>query len=206
MFGRAGHDGCSDDEIWKSLSDAIASGAEYNSNEPRSFSRCLPGTRVGLLEKLSMDMNREGEGKMIWLFGESGSGKSSVAHTLADQLQGQDQLAATFFFSRSSTHRSDTKRVLLTLAYQIGLPPSHIPAKELIIKAIRDNPQLLCDDKPRDQRFEKLIKAPLTSLRFNWTTQKKMIVDALDEGGSRNEIKPMLLALGIPIFQYLMYL
>ncbi|EIW78315.1 hypothetical protein CONPUDRAFT_28344, partial [Coniophora puteana RWD-64-598 SS2] len=93
-----------------------------------------------------------------WLFGGSGSGKSSVAYTTAERLRSRDQLAATFFFSRKDTYRSGTDRVFFTLAYQIGL--LHHIAKAAIIKAIRHDPDLLSPHKYHLDQFNKLLVEP----------------------------------------------
>ncbi|EIW79958.1 hypothetical protein CONPUDRAFT_155346 [Coniophora puteana RWD-64-598 SS2] len=181
---------------WERLSHAKATGAEYDSNERRSFSQCLPGTRQELLTKLGKAMNEEA-GQVIWLFGESGSGKSSVAHTIARQLSTQNQLAATFFFSRRRTHadRSDANLVFPTLAYQIGL--LHLRARSAVVKAITDDPELLSNLKSRTDQFEHLVKAPLRSLQHVWAIPRKVIIDAVDEvvTGDRGSLESLVCSL-----------
>ncbi|EIW78332.1 hypothetical protein CONPUDRAFT_108158, partial [Coniophora puteana RWD-64-598 SS2] len=149
------------EDAWRRLHGQIAQGAEYDSNERRPFSQCLPGTRVELLKTLEASLIRQ-DSKIVWLFGGSGSGKSSVAYSTADRLRSRDQLAATFFFSRKEVSRSSTDYVFLTLAYQIGL--LHHRAKEAIIKAIRHDPDLLSPHKSRRDQFIKLLAEPLREL------------------------------------------
>ncbi|EIW85941.1 hypothetical protein CONPUDRAFT_160858 [Coniophora puteana RWD-64-598 SS2] len=113
-------DQATDDQVWAKLASVKAAGAEFNSeNESRTFSRCLEGTRAQLLDTLCTSMER-GDRKLLWLFGEAGSGKSSVAYTVADRLRRKDHLAATFFFSLKHTDLNDTSLIYITLAYQIG--------------------------------------------------------------------------------------
>ncbi|EIW79962.1 hypothetical protein CONPUDRAFT_126402 [Coniophora puteana RWD-64-598 SS2] len=140
-------------------------------------------------------MVTEEDNRIVWLFGESGSGKSSVAYTLAKQLSAQDKLAATFFFSRTHADRSDTSLVFLTLAYQIGL--LHPRAKDIIAKAINNDPELLSSAKCRSDQFEHLVKAPLKSLRLVWETPRKIVLDAIDEGvtSDRASLEPLILAM-----------
>ncbi|EIW81928.1 hypothetical protein CONPUDRAFT_152823 [Coniophora puteana RWD-64-598 SS2] len=115
--------------------------AEYDSNERRPFSECLPGTRVELLDTLeqaltkkSMQIPEEGrrmipggrvevqgsqehaiaDRKIVGLFGDSGSGKSSVAYSTAERLRSQHRLATTLSFSRKRFSRSNTDYVFLT--------------------------------------------------------------------------------------------
>ncbi|EIW79954.1 hypothetical protein CONPUDRAFT_38307, partial [Coniophora puteana RWD-64-598 SS2] len=153
-------------------------GAEYNANENRSFSRCLPETRVELLDNLCTSMQGT-DRKVIWLFGEAGSGKSAVAYTVADRLRTSKRLAATFFFSRNHTDLNNTNLLYLTLAYQIG--SLHFRAKQAIIHALREDPELLSDKKSRADQFERLIKEPLKTLRLVWQTKRILILDAADE-------------------------
>ncbi|EIW79949.1 hypothetical protein CONPUDRAFT_41861, partial [Coniophora puteana RWD-64-598 SS2] len=114
-----------------------------------------------------------------WLLGESGTGKSSVAHSISQQLNEQERLAATFFFSRRQERRNIPGHVFLDIAYQIGCQHPH--AKEVIIQAIENDPGLLHSGHPLEEQFEKLVKEPLRALRFSWTKPRTIVLDALDE-------------------------
>ncbi|EIW74661.1 hypothetical protein CONPUDRAFT_159953 [Coniophora puteana RWD-64-598 SS2] len=142
-----------------------------------------PGNRLTLLRTLK-DLVADDRRKIIWISSESGSGKSTVAHALADELRGEGRLAGTFFFSRKYIKRSTFDHVLHTLAYQLGL--HHPRAKEIIIKAISDDPALLSSEKSRNDLIEKLIIEPLRQLAVIWKGEVGMsiILDALDEGTS----------------------
>ncbi|EIW75028.1 hypothetical protein CONPUDRAFT_169884 [Coniophora puteana RWD-64-598 SS2] len=153
----------SNHEDWKNLARECAQGAIYDSSERLPHSKCLPNTRVS---------------------SESGSGKSTIMHTLADELRQEGTLAGTFFFSRKHTKRSTFERVILTFAYQLGL--QHHFAQEVIMKAIHDDPALLSSEKsPRDQ-LEKLVIEPLRAMAHIWKDKggASLILDALDEGTS----------------------
>ncbi|EIW80247.1 hypothetical protein CONPUDRAFT_32387, partial [Coniophora puteana RWD-64-598 SS2] len=139
-------------------------GGIYDSNERQPHAKCLPGTRTELLQSLTALVNEGNTDtrKIIWLSGESGSGKSVIAHTLADQLRQEGELAGTFFFSRKHTKRSTFNRFFLTIAYQLGL--QHPLAQGLIMKAISDDPALLTPEKSRLDQLEKLVALPLKQL------------------------------------------
>ncbi|EIW80758.1 hypothetical protein CONPUDRAFT_166178 [Coniophora puteana RWD-64-598 SS2] len=168
---------------WNKLAQEIAVGAVYDSNERQPHSKCLPGTRVRLLEALHQHVGDPAR-KIVWLSGESGCGKSTVAHTLAEELRRADKLAGTFFFSRKHTKRSTFDHVILTLAYQLGL--HHPQAREVIAKAISDDPSLLSTERSHRDQLEALVIAPLKELAFIWKersqTGMSIILDALDEG------------------------
>ncbi|EIW74932.1 hypothetical protein CONPUDRAFT_112863, partial [Coniophora puteana RWD-64-598 SS2] len=178
---------------WNKLAHECAQGAIFNSAERLPHSRCLPNTREGLLKDLKsliLDQRR----KIVWLSGDSGSGKSTVAHTFAEELQRKDKLVATFFFSRKHTKRSTFNHFLLTIAYQLGL--HHPRALEVIMKAISDDPALLSSQKSRNDQFEKLFIAPLQHLAMIWRGKigMSLIVDALDEGttSGTSHIEPFI--------------
>ncbi|EIW79007.1 hypothetical protein CONPUDRAFT_59481, partial [Coniophora puteana RWD-64-598 SS2] len=151
----------SDDDVWRMLAHQIAPGAEYNSPERQPFPMCLPGTRVKALDTLETVLTQT-DRKVVWFFGGPGSGKSSIAYSIADRLRSQNRLAATFFFSRKHLNRSNTDRVFLTIGYQIGL--LHHQAKSRIIRAIRHDPTLLESHKSRGDQLERLVAEPLRSL------------------------------------------
>ncbi|EIW74922.1 hypothetical protein CONPUDRAFT_66762, partial [Coniophora puteana RWD-64-598 SS2] len=173
---------------WEKLTQVCAIGAVYDSREREPHSKCFEGTRVELLQSLRNIVEESGpeNKKMVWVSGESGSGKSTVAHTFADELRQQKKLAGSFFFSRKHTKRSTFDLVPLTLAYQLGL--HHHRAREIITKAIADDPGLLTPEKSRQDQLEKLVIEPLKQLALTWGKTKGMalIFDALDEGTTRD--------------------
>ncbi|EIW74816.1 hypothetical protein CONPUDRAFT_36412, partial [Coniophora puteana RWD-64-598 SS2] len=119
--------------------------------------------------------------KIIWMAGESGSGKTTIAHTFADELREKGKLAGTFFFSRKHAKRSTFDHVLLTLAYQLGL--QHPRTHEIIMRAISDDPALLAPEKSYYDQLEKLIIEPLRHLAQvrRGEAGLSLILDALDE-------------------------
>jgi hypothetical protein len=60
-------------------------------------------------------------GRIFWLNGLAGTGKSAVARTIADCAQKQGRLAATFFFSRNSADTREPSAIIPTIAYQTAL-------------------------------------------------------------------------------------
>ncbi|EIW74381.1 hypothetical protein CONPUDRAFT_170111 [Coniophora puteana RWD-64-598 SS2] len=169
---------------WQKLAQECTQGAAYDSNErqPHSGSKCLPGTRIELLRTIKA-ATEDGRRKILWISGEPGSGKSTVAHTVADSLREEGRLAGTFFFSRMNGRRSTFDFVLLTFAYQLGL--QHHRAREVITKAIADDPALLAPEKSRLDQLDRLVIQPLRILASVWGRTghgMSLVMDALDEG------------------------
>jgi pantothenate kinase-related protein Tda10 len=77
--------------------------AAYNSAERQSeeASICLEGTRTRVLKKIERWVRGDGL-PTIWLTGPAGSGKSTIAHTVAKQCDENSprNLAFSYFFSR----------------------------------------------------------------------------------------------------------
>jgi hypothetical protein len=92
----------------------------WNSKGMDGIPMCLAGTREGVLGEIEDWLNRPGGG-VYWLTGVAGSGKTTIAHTLAKSLAERDRLGASFFCSRDQTSRSDLKQILPTLAYQLAI-------------------------------------------------------------------------------------
>jgi len=80
---------------------------------------CLPGTRTTLLNEL-LDWVRSDSQPIFWLSGAAGTGKSSVANTLAEKLDELKLLGAFFRFSRSITGITP-KELFGSIAFQLAL-------------------------------------------------------------------------------------
>jgi hypothetical protein len=83
---------------------------------------CLAGTRQKLLADLftwfdDVDPARE---RVFWLNGLAGTGKTTVARTIASHAHKQGRLAAAFFFSRNIAVTRSPSAILPTIAYQLA--------------------------------------------------------------------------------------
>jgi len=58
---------------------------------------------------------------MLWMYGPSSVGKSSIAHTISRMCHDEGLLAASFIFSRSVAGLNTEKHFMATIAYQISL-------------------------------------------------------------------------------------
>ncbi|KAF9042337.1 hypothetical protein BJ165DRAFT_264388 [Panaeolus papilionaceus] len=129
------------------------------------------------------------EDAIFWLNGPAGAGKTAIAKSLAESLEGT-ALAASFFFWRTDPGRSDERSLIPTLAYQLI---QAIPTlKPFVEKQIKDDPALF--EKTLSQQLRLLIINPIVSLkqacpRLDLATLPRLIIiDGLDEcGGMRND-------------------
>src|SRR4051794_3002651 len=79
-------------------------GAAFNSrrkgNDSPEHTECIPGTRVDILQRIATWSKSSSGAYTFWLSGMAGTGKSTIARTIARELQAQNCLGASFFFSR----------------------------------------------------------------------------------------------------------
>ncbi|KAF3153513.1 hypothetical protein TWF225_001947 [Orbilia oligospora] len=146
--------------------------------------KCHPETRKELLHEIK-EWARDPQGKSIfWLNGMAGAGKSTIARTIAESFDENDdfQLGATFFFNRGENERNSATLVFTTIAVQLS---ERVPALVPHIKtAIKEKPKIATG--PLEQQFEMLILQPLTKLRQN-SKALIFVIDALDECGEGRE-------------------
>jgi hypothetical protein len=91
-------------------------------NASNASDMCLAGTREQLLLDLAawfndLDPARE---RVFWLNGLAGTGKTTVARTIAGRAYQQGRLAAAFFFSRNIAATRAPSAIIPTIAYQLA--------------------------------------------------------------------------------------
>ena len=77
---------------------------------------------MAVLEEIESWAKSGREGKnILWVHGPAGAGKSAIAQTVAETCTRDDELAASFFFSRTVASRNALKYFFPTIAIQIAL-------------------------------------------------------------------------------------
>jgi len=129
----------------------------------------------------------EPEAIFLWLCGDAGAGKSSIAQSLCAQLAQEGQLLGSFFFWRNDPERSTHIALVATLFYQavIALPG----LGDLVAAVVEQDPAI----------FNKHFKIQLISLLINpintliSTTDinpssipSVIVIDGLDECSGRD--------------------
>ncbi|KAF2818070.1 hypothetical protein CC86DRAFT_435377 [Ophiobolus disseminans] len=78
----------------------VATGASFDSHSEEHNARCLPNTRTELLDAITTWANNKGSKPIFWLSRMAGTGKSTIARTVAKLFASRDQLGASFFFKK----------------------------------------------------------------------------------------------------------
>ena len=96
---------------------------------------------------------------------------------MAERCEKDATLAASFFFYRTKSDRSNARRIFPTIAYQLTkFIPSTKPA---IMRTLRSDLSIL--DKSLREQLQMLIIRPLVTLAEPLCTIMTVIIDALDE-------------------------
>lgn len=173
---------------------SYAKHAQYDSNIVRRG--CLEGTREGVLKdaydwieasseeaekaiqaaKVGRATSVEGPGHFLWISGLAGTGKTTIAYSLAEKYTKDDRLGANFFCSRSDAECSDPNNIFVTIVRQ--LCQFYAPYKEKVAAALGKNPDIATAGPLR--QFRTLILEPLKELKGVFPVCV-IIIDALDE-------------------------
>lgn len=155
----------------------FAKGAQFDSFEDQHEGECLSGTRTELLQQVQ-DWGRSSDKCIFWLSGMAGTGKSTIARTVARSFKKDGILGASFFFKRGEGDRGSAAKFFSTIVKQLAV---HIPQMVTgVRKAIEDDPAVL-GSSLREQ-FNKLMLQPLLAVDHGEAMNSTVIViDALDE-------------------------
>ncbi|KAG8915462.1 hypothetical protein FRC02_004515, partial [Tulasnella sp. 418] len=177
----------------------VADASFDSQSRATTISRCFEGTRTELLQTIYNWADDPGSKSIYWLCGLAGTGKSTIAQTVAEGFDERGVLGASFFFSRGVEKRDDPRFTFPTIAYQLGCFNDTFGAR--IADSLRRHPSA-CDAILRTQ-LEKLIVGPLQDVDRG-PPVVIIVLDALDECSDKQLVKEMLALLvsAIPKFPF----
>jgi hypothetical protein len=125
---------------------------------------------------------------LFWLSGMAGTGKSTIANTVARDYFERGRLAASFFFSRGSGDACNASKFVATVALQLAV---HIkPLQRHICDVIEHS--MIASLSLTDQ-WRQLVLGPLSKLDDDNTHPSYVIViDALDECEGENYVQTII--------------
>jgi WD40 repeat protein len=167
----------------------VALDAAFNSFNNQHESICLPDTRVELLQEIAEWVAGDDDSCVWWLNGIAGTGKSTIARTIARKHHDMGNLGASFFFSRGGGDHGSANKLVTTLARQLA---NRVPsAKRSICEAVVEHTDIT-EYSLRDQ-WDQLILKPLSKLDKNSSPPIILLVlDALDECDSERDIRALV--------------
>src|SRR5262249_48845134 len=138
---------------------------------------CLPDTRVDVLREIYNWADGQDERCIFWLNGWAGTGKSTIARTVARRYYEQKRLGASFFFSKGGGDVGHAGKFVTSIAVQLAndIPP----LRGHICNAIME-----CSDivtRSLSDQWNQLVLTPLSKLDGKSCPSYVLVVDALDE-------------------------
>lgn len=199
--------GCIQREIYANTTqvlEIVATEAEKNllynhlksatgATHPDSSLQCLEGTRKQVINDIFDWVLDPENASILWLHGHPGCGKSTLSHTIACNLDGENKLGGSFFCKRDDSSLSDPRRLLPTLAYKLALKSAWY--RKCLCKSL-ENKDISVEMSVMDQ-YEHLFgrvsqqegNSCDNSMSQNIYT---IVIDALDECGDEYTRKDLL--------------
>jgi WD40 repeat protein len=117
----------------------------------------------------------------------AGTGKSTIARTIARDYSREERLAASFFFSRGNGDVSHARQLFTTIAWQLANISSTL--KNHICKAIAKQKDIA--SRTLEDQWNQLIFGPLSKLKSPQSSLV-LVIDALDECQGDDDIRLIL--------------
>ena len=149
---------------------------------------CLRGTRETVLGEIESWIKEFDKSPIFWLNGLAGTGKSTIAQTIAEHIFAEGLLGASFFCSRDFEDRSDLHFIFPTLAFQLAHKYPHF--RSHLIPLLQSNPDIV--DESLCSQMERLIVEPLQLAKVSTV----IVIDALDECKDEEPSSAILSVLG----------
>jgi hypothetical protein len=166
--------------------------AAFNHISRQGHPVCLPNTRTQVLNDIMAWARGEVDGGecIYWLNGMAGTGKSTIARTVARACCDEERLGASFFFSRGGGEIETARMFVTSIAMQLARRLPRL--KKLICAALRSQPDVVIHSF-YDQ-WKQLVLRPVETCAATDRSQLPwvIVIDALDECNNKSEIEFVL--------------
>ncbi|THG97505.1 hypothetical protein EW026_g4501 [Hermanssonia centrifuga] len=176
------------------LSDMLYSKGSAMDDEDKA---CLDGTRTGILNTATNWVNSdppdppessespEPHQNVLLLIGEAGTGKSAIAHSMAQRFKTLGRLGSSYGFVRNTPNR-DYKHLFPTIARNMADFDEDI--KEALWEKVGHDTALRTTESLK-QQFENFLQKPLENLTVSGPIL--IVIDALDECGNSSDVRKL---------------
>ena len=160
--------------------------AHFTSDKEAS---CLDGTRVETQAHIMawVGNSTSSERKVFWLRGQAGSGKTTVANTIARTVEDDDRfLLSCFFCKQDDPSLSNPRRLLPTLAYRFA--QQHEDYRQALFPLVQSDARgagIAATIDPKTQ-LDRLFAQPLAKTATP-SRSHIVVIDALDECGTSRD-------------------
>ena len=154
----------------------------------RKSSRLPSGTRETVLSDIESWINDFDASPVFWLNGLAGTGKSTIAQTIAERVFANGLLGASFFCSRDFKDRSNLHFIFPTITFQLA--HKYPDFRSHIVSLLQSDPDVV--DESLYNQMERLIVEPLRAADLSVV----IVIDALDECKDEEPSSVILSVLG----------
>jgi hypothetical protein len=162
--------------------------APFNAYSRQNDPTCLPDTRVDLLREI-YSWTDGNDGRFIyWLNGLAGTGKSTIARTVARKYFENGQLGASFFFSRGGGDVGRASKFFTTIAMHLARKSQSL--QRHIGDALRKNNNIATQSL--GDQWRQLVLGPLSQSSGDSLSSYILVIDALDECDNDEDIRTIL--------------
>ena len=162
-----------------------ARGAEFRHGDRQG---CLQGTRNAVLDEIELWSEDSNVSPIYWLNGLAGTGKTTIAQTIAERLFADGGLGASFFCSRDFKDRRDLHSIFPTLAFQLA--HKYPEFRSALVPLLQSNPDI--EHESLFNQMTELIVEPLSLLGVSTV----IVIDALDECADEEPQSAILSVMG----------
>ena len=142
-------------------------------NRSTGTNPCLPKTHVPALQAIRAWVSSDFSPPLFWLRGSAGSGKSTIAYSIAQEWSNS---GASFFFSRARLSLRESRLVFQTISFQLRITYPILIAP--ISRALED-PAILTANS--ETQLQKLVLDPILQTHTHLLKRLVVVIDALDE-------------------------
>jgi hypothetical protein len=163
--------------------------APFNAFAKQHSPYCLPNTRIDLLELIYNWADGQDERCIFWLSGLAGTGKSTIARTVARNHFEKKRLGASFFFSRGGGDVGHAGKFCTTVTVQLA---KCIPTlRRHICDGIAEHGDIA--SLSLHDQWRQLVLSPLSKLsKDSYPFSYIIVIDALDECDDSSNIRVLL--------------
>jgi hypothetical protein len=179
--------------------------AEFDAVADVTRNACTPGTREDILRDLMAWAENSSDRRIYWMNGMAGTGKTTIAYSLCQELRRKRMLGASFFASRAGQETADHSHIFSTIAYQLAC--HSFPFRSALLTSLED--QEYSGPTGLHSQFTKLILHPAQSAKSFLNLHPLIVVcDGFDECRDLKQISTILSiliqhAFNIPIKFYI---
>ena len=151
---------------------------------------CLPNTRVDILKQIMAWADDKCDERCIfWLNGMAGTGKSTIARTIANEYYKAGRLGASFFFTRGAGDLASSSKLFTSLARQLA--DKELEFRHYVCKAVLNNTSI--SQLSLEHQWRQLILEPLSRVKqVSVPLPLVIVIDALDECNNDDDIQLVL--------------